>query len=178
MGQEKEIEAVGRLVVNKVLFFKTTNDISKQTILWTTAILLTMITGVTLFGCSRTKRISDNELSLGNLKQLGLALWKYTQDSKGVLPPLVNSTVVKSALSPYIKDADVFIQPASGKAYLSNTMLSRKRITDYPNPEHIVVLYESFPSNDNTRGVVFLNFHAERIPEQKWLQLKRHSGIR
>jgi hypothetical protein len=114
---------------------------------------------------------------LRNLKQLALAFEMYTQDYDGQLPRMTDPAAVKKALFPYVKTETVFVHPTTGEPYRPNPTLSHRQLTRIEQPEKVVAFYEGHPSAADTRGVVFADGHATRVPEAGWPRLKRASEI-
>ncbi len=108
---------------------------------------------------------------LQNLRAIGVALLAYARDGDKSLPPMQDAAAAKKALQPYTKDDSVFTPPSQ-----PNPSLSGKKLANFPKPEETVAFYENKPTND-TRGVLFLDGHTERIAETKWPALKKISNI-
>ena len=117
-----------------------------------------------------------NVQSMNNLKQVGLGLMMYTEDNGGRLPDLTDSAKMKQVLVKYISNDRVFVRPKTGEPYLPNPTLSGKPLKDLKAGE-IVVVYEATPADDETRAVLFLDGHVERIVDARWQELKKSSGI-
>jgi prepilin-type processing-associated H-X9-DG protein len=115
--------------------------------------------------------------SLDHLKQLGLALRLYTQDYDNRLPPMKDPVAAKQALLPYVGRESVFAHPTTGEPYQPNPALSHKKLTSLEWPETVVAFYEAHPLAPDTRGVLFADGHARRVPEAAWPQLKRASEL-
>jgi hypothetical protein len=108
---------------------------------------------------------------------LGLAVLMYAQDYNDTLPPMKDAITVQTALFPYVKNTMLFAHPSTHEPYLPNPALSGKRISQIRHPSQMVVLYEPSPEADGTRGVLFLDGRARRIPEAAWPRLKQTSKI-
>jgi hypothetical protein len=115
-----------------------------------------------------------NDASLSNLRKLGTALLTYERDRK-VLPLLTDVRTAQEELVLYVSSKDVFAQPETKKPYQPNPSLSGKKLADIAKPEKTVVFYEATASPDGTRGVLFLDGHADRIPENNWKRIKQDS---
>lgn len=123
------------------------------------------------------KRIlQSNEASLANLRKLGTAVMTYERERK-VLPLLTDARTAQEELVLYLSSKDVFVQPESKKPYQPNPSLSGKKLADVASPEKTVVIFEAAPSADGTRGALFLDGHAERVPETNWKRVKQDSRI-
>jgi hypothetical protein len=115
--------------------------------------------------------------SLSNLKQIGLAALMYMQDYNERLPPLKDIPTARRALKPYLRAEDLFEYPGTGAAYAANSRLSRRPLASIAAPARTVLFYETSPSASGTRGVVYLDGHARRVPEAEWPREKAKSGI-
>jgi len=115
--------------------------------------------------------------SESNLKQLGVAVFIYSQDYDEKFPPATSAAAFKKALLPYIKSEDAFIQPRTKQPYLPNPWLSSKNATVVANPTEFVLAYEAGPAPDGKRAVVYVDGHVKRIPETEWPQIKKTSHI-
>jgi hypothetical protein len=114
--------------------------------------------------------------SISNLKQIGLAMLMYSQDYKETLPPMSDAGQTKVKLMPYVKNEKIFVQPDTKDLYRPNPALSRKKLADVAAPAETVAFYEPNPM-DGTRGAVFVDGHAKRIPEAEWAKVKKASKI-
>ena len=115
--------------------------------------------------------------SVSNLKQLGLGLMQYVQDWDETLPSMKDAATVKTALLPYVKNEQLFMQPDTKRPYRPNASLSKRSLASFDNPATMVVLYEDAPEPDNTRAVAFLDGHVKRVPESEWPRLKSASHV-
>ncbi len=114
--------------------------------------------------------------SLKNLKRLGLGLNMWVQDHNETYPTIANAAAMKTALMPYVKDESAFVCPDTNEPYLPNPNLSGKSLSSIADVSNTVAFYEA-GATDGTRGVAFVDGHAERIAESQWPQLKQSSGI-
>lgn len=115
--------------------------------------------------------------STDNLKQIGLSLLMYTQDYDEVLPPMTDAAKVKSVLQPYCRNEKIFSNPATGKPYVPNAILSGKKLAHIANPATFAAFYEDAADRDGKRGVVYLDGHVARVSEAEWDKVKRASKI-
>jgi prepilin-type processing-associated H-X9-DG protein len=115
--------------------------------------------------------------SVRNLRHLGIAFAIYVQDYDDRLPPMTNPAVVKRALFPYAKSEFVFVHPTTREPYQPIPALSHRKLASIEQPEKVVAFYEAHPLTDGTRGVLFVDGHATRVPEATWPELKQASGI-
>lgn len=113
---------------------------------------------------------------LQNLREIGLAVIAYAQDGDKTLPDMKDAATTRKALEPYCKAKDVFTSPDTKELYAPNASLSGKKLADITGRENIVTFYDPKPVND-TRAVVFLDGHIERVSEAKWPALKKASKI-
>lgn len=118
-----------------------------------------------------------NSASLFNLKQIGLGLMQYMQDSEDVLPTMTSAATAKKALLPYLKNESLFVQPGTNSPYLPNSILSRKKLAHIANPSRMIAFYEGKPASDGLRAVLFLDGHVQRLNKKQWQLFKRGSKI-
>jgi hypothetical protein len=122
--------------------------------------------------------VEEDTSSLGNLKQLALALLMYADDYDEMLPDLKTPENMKQALLPYLRDDSIFSDPAGGKAYGVNSGLSQKNINDIAAPADTVVFYETRAGEKTgLRGVAFLDGHTQLVDDARWQQLKTISHL-
>lgn len=117
-------------------------------------------------------------LSLGNLKNLALALQMWLADHEDTLPDLSSMEAVGTTLDEYVKNRTVFTHPVTGQPYGVNSSLSGLRLLEVRDISNTAVFYEQTTWSDGTRGVAFLDGHAARVSPEKWQEIKRISGIR
>lgn len=134
--------------------------------------------------------------SVSNLKQIGLALFMYTQDYDEKIPPMVaarsadqihedvnsydinSQTTVQTRLQPYTKSVKLFLQPATNRPYLPNYKISRLALQDIKTPaSQTFMFYEDAPDSDGKRAVLYLDGHVARIDEDDFQQQRQQQGI-
>lgn len=131
-----------------------------------------------LFGEGAGEANSQEAASRSNLKQLSLAMVMYSQDWDEMLPPLENPEKMKAALSPYVKAEVMFTNPITRRPYLTNPILSHKKLAHIAFPADTAVIYEDSAAPDGTIGAAFLDGSARRVNEEEWERIKRVSKIR
>ncbi len=137
-----------------------------------------VMTAAILFPVFAQARLRAREVSsLSNLKQIGLATLMYQQDHDENFPPMKDLATVRSALHPYTKNNDIFVDPLSGLPYHANAYASRRSAATIESPAEFVLFYEATPAPDGTRAVVFADGHARRVPGPEWSRLKRLSHM-
>jgi hypothetical protein len=115
--------------------------------------------------------------SMHNLKQIATALNMYMSDWDDQMPPMKTFDAAKTALMPYCKNPNIFVQPETGKPYMVNPILSNHKAAHINNPSDMVVFYEAETNQDGTRCAAFMDGHCARIPEKEWADIKRRSRI-
>ena len=113
-----------------------------------------------------------NNSSLVNLRKVGTALILYERERK-VLPTLTDAKTAQSELELYVSGKNVFTHPQTKEPYQPNPALSGKRLGVIAKPEKTIVFYEAQPAADGSRGVLFVDGHAERVAEALWPKLKQ-----
>jgi len=136
-----------------------------------------VVTAQTQAEAQQAQNAAYDAQSQSNLKQIGLGLIQYTQDSDENLPPMQSAAVAKTAIFPYIKSEAVFRQPQTHEPYQPNTSLSGRSLASFNSPSTMVIYYEASPAPDGTRGVLFFDGHAKRFPEAEWPALKAASHV-
>ena len=120
---------------------------------------------------------SAADVSVSNLKQIGLGLIQYTQDNNETLPPMQSASAAKAALFPYIKSDSIFEQPPSHTFYRPNASLSRRKLASVDSPATMVAYFETSPQADGRRAVLFLDGHVKRLEDPEWQQAKAASHV-
>ena len=109
------------------------------------------------------------EMSNFNLRRLGQTL---KQQSTWQPLPLRDANALRQALRNQHMPVTMLREPATNETYHLNTALAGKKVDRLGNRKNLVVVYEATPSSDNTRGVLFADWHVERVPEWKWEQVR------
>lgn len=144
--------------------------------------LLLLFFCVFLHGCSPSRRISYDEISQTNLKQIGLAITLYAQDHGNHIPPMHDATLLEAALAPYIEKnnlsgSSVFVQPETKHHYSVNKWLSGKSIADIyksnPNAARDILLYEDQAAPNGTVAFLELDGRVYRVPNSEWNNMKK-----
>ena len=117
-------------------------------------------------------------VSLGNLRQLGLAVSMYTQDYDETLPPMKSYAKFKEVLTPYVKNLNAFLNPITRTPYALNEAITSHKLAHLLKPVEMAVIYEAEPAPDGTRGVVFLDGHVLRADDAEWTLIKKRSKIK
>jgi hypothetical protein len=123
----------------------------------------------------------EEEVVEDNLDQIAIALEMYTIDHGDVLPPMTTQAEWEEALSWYVADSSVFVDPATEEPYPINASLSGVELASMETPAMIVAVYEAQLRDDGTRKVVFADGSTGYIAEDAWAGMggmKSASGIR
>jgi hypothetical protein len=110
--------------------------------------------------------------SVSNLKQVSLGILMYVQDYDEIYPPLRDAKQTKELVMPYIKNEQVFLDPATKQPYGMNLDLSYRAQAEIERPAETVVLFETSPGPDGMRAVAFGDGHVKRIPESEWAPME------
>lgn len=113
-----------------------------------------------------------NAASVSNLRQINLGLLIYAQDYDERLPPMKDAESAKSLLSPYVKNEQLFLQPATGRPYQPNPVLAGRLLAEVDEPSETVTFHEPDAAPDQTRGVAFVDGHVTRLSEAEWRPLE------
>jgi len=109
------------------------------------------------------------EMSNFNLRRLGQVL---RQQSRWQALPLRDTNALRQSLRNQHAPVSLLRDPANNETYHLNTELAGKKPDLIGNRKALAMIYEAAPSTDNTRGVLFADWHVERIPEWKWEQVR------
>ena len=120
---------------------------------------------------------SPELVSINNLSQIGSAIAQYLEDFNEIFPPMKSRSDFKNALQPYLKSESVFLNPLTKEPYVLNDILSEHKLAHISNPTTFIAAYEAEAASDSTRGVVFVDGHAKRVPEAEWALWKKRSKI-
>jgi prepilin-type processing-associated H-X9-DG protein len=112
----------------------------------------------------QAKRSAKAAACLSHLKQVSTAVLMLMGDSGDKL--LLSSAKLKTKLAPYVKNADLFVCPESGKAYSFNDNLIGRKGSSFKNPAQVVMLYEGSKGvldfrHDGRACVAFMDGHCK-----------------
>ena len=97
---------------------------------------------------------------VANLRQLGLGILEYTQDSDTKLPPLQNEQRFETVLSPYVRRPSAFVNPLTGMNYALNAALSYVTVTQVSNPAQTWLIRDQGINPDGTFRTLFVDNHV------------------
>ena len=99
-------------------------------------------------------KIRRRSACMSNLKQLGLGLTQYAQDSDEVLPSGVNAAGNgwAGAIYPFIKNTSVYHCPSDPLkepyiSYAENQNIVKQKLMDFTNPTDTIAFYETSTLN-------------------------------
>ena len=115
--------------------------------------------------------------SVSNLSQIGSAIVQYLEDYNEIFPPMRNRSDFKTAIASYLKNEAALLNPLTKEPYVLNDILSEHKLAHISNPTTFIVAYEAEAASDSTRGVVFVDGKAKRVPEEEWSLWKKRSKI-
>lgn len=119
-------------------------------------------------------------LSLDHLLRIGRALDSYALEGNGKIPPMSNIASLRRALVPLmgVRDTD-FVNPYTNQPYeLDSSLAGRDYAHLKAHAPRTVFAFEATVAPDGTRGVLFVNGEALRVPEREWVRLAKASGLR
>jgi hypothetical protein len=131
---------------------------------------------VLLTPTATTRQQAVNLRSLNRLKQLGEALSRYWQDHDERFPPMKSVVAARHALLAYVAEGSAFVHPETKQPYLPNPALSHLPLAALAKPWRTVAFYEARAAADGTRGVLFADGRAGRVPAAEWRQLLQTMG--
>ena len=131
-----------------------------------------------------------NQISVSNLKQIGLGLMQYVQDYDEKFPPMRSAqsmaqirrpynarelTTVQQVVQPYVKSTQIFAHPITRQIYRPNLNLSGRSLATIQDPARTVAFYEAAPAADGTRAVLYADGHVTREAETNWARIRAAS---
>ncbi|HEX8551556.1 MAG TPA: hypothetical protein VF681_08360 [Abditibacteriaceae bacterium] len=123
--------------------------------------------------------------SQSNLKQIGLGMAQYAQDTNNALPPMTKFDDFKKELMPYLKTESIWTNPATQKPYALNAFLEGKKREDLMlNPRgdqlttaEIIAVYEAEADDQGRRNALYLDGHVKQLSTTAWTEAKAKSRI-
>ena len=109
------------------------------------------------------------EMSNYNLRRLGQILSQYGRYQP---LPMRDMNALRQMMRNQNAPVSLLRDPANNETYHINTALAGKKTDRIGNLKSVVMVYEAAPSTDNTRGVLYADWHVERVPEWKWEQIR------
>jgi hypothetical protein len=91
------------------------------------------------------------------------------------MPPLKDLAATEALSTLGTWPASPFQHPDTKEPYKANARTREKPLKQIAKPDRAIVFYEASTAPDGTRGVVFANGRARRIPEAEWAQLLKAS---
>lgn len=136
-------------------------------------------------GCSRAPQMSDDDaraLTASRLKQLAVAVKRYSERNRDVLPDLSTPEAMKADLKGYfgehpVGSEEILLHPTTGQPFQPNPSLSKVNELTIDDSEKRVLLYEDPASTNDTRAVIYEDGHFKRLPESDWPAIKAYSKI-
>jgi len=120
---------------------------------------------------------SATEAALSSLMKLAFVIDWYTLDHNEKLPPMQGPDALKKALSPYLEDESVLVQPETHESYRPNPVLSGKKKAHIKYPDQMIMLYQPSPDSDGRRWVLFLDGHFDQVTAAQWEHFKKLSKL-
>lgn len=114
--------------------------------------------------------------SANNLEQLGIAIKQYQQAHKMDLPPSSNMYAFKKAVTPYVKNENIFRQPGNKAFYVSDD-LSKQTVATFVTASTVLV-YEAQPDADGLRNVLFADGSVRAVNRNEWTRNRKELGIK
>ena len=114
------------------------------------------VDGHVVHGIFGQKHRSDRN----NLDQIGQATIQYTQDNNNNLPPTNSYNAFEMALSPYLSDPSVFVNPATGLPYTLNAAISGLPIFAIADPSTTELARDSRLNQDGSLNILYVDGHV------------------
>jgi prepilin-type processing-associated H-X9-DG protein len=107
---------------------------------------------------------------VSNCKQLAMGMLMYAQDYDEKLPPMKTSAKFQKAVMPYIKNAKIFLCPATQKPYALNATLNHKSMAKIKTLATTAAIFDAKPHADGMYSVAYVDGHVKRekkVPRTK-----------
>ena len=83
-------------------------------------LIIVVLAALTLVGINRVRDSTRRAVSMGNLRQLGVAMTAFTAENNGYLPVTrLGSTYWPQVIYPYVGSPEVFVRPGTKKVPVS-----------------------------------------------------------
>ncbi|BDI34454.1 hypothetical protein CCAX7_65050 [Capsulimonas corticalis] len=112
---------------------------------------------------ARAREKAREDVSMNNLRSLGLASLQFTQDHDEKLPPLDTMEHFKAAVSQYIpaqNGQDLYTEPGANVPYALNAKISKKSLETFSDPTKVVLIREAVPHSDGKIATVYVDGHV------------------
>ena len=133
------------------------------------------------------RRQLNHHLVASKSAKLHAAIVLYAIHNNWCLPPMSNAQEIQKALSPYISDVSIFVNPVTHHLFQPNGSLSNHRIRNIAHPSQVVAFYDihspepgydknelvSYPKVD----LLFLDGTVSTIPSYDWPKYRLASKI-
>ena len=119
-----------------------------------------------------------NTASVRTLTTLGNGMMRFIR-ARGTFPQLSNpiNWDAKRAFYPYVGDERLFMHLSTQRMYLWNQNLNGKKAANFKSKQSTVLFYEAENGGDDTRGVLFMDGHVERLNAAHWARVRKASKI-
>jgi hypothetical protein len=155
-------------------------ELSPVAIIGAIAAVVIAIVGAVAFMNRPTQAQSnlDKDPSSVKLRTLAGAILQYNDDH-GVLPELKTSADLQKLFPDGAagKAGPVWQMPGTPDDYAVNPVISGKKMSDLPNANKIVAVYEPGSDSLAARKVAMLDGHVESVSKDAWPSVKSSSGI-
>jgi hypothetical protein len=111
------------------------------------------------------------------LKQLFAAVQRFRADNGDVLPNLSDLPQAQAALSPYVRNAESWRDPVSGKLVRPNARLSGRRMAHLKPFASSLILFYSEPDPSGKRSVLRLDGVVRRVSPEEWERLSANGSV-
>ncbi len=135
---------------------------------------LALLLGGTVFAGLPQKKgrelsLDPRAVTVGNIKQVGLALLMYATDYDDVYPWAQNTLTVKGVTYPYVMNRSVWrTHNPSGGEFLFNLSIGGVEFSTIPRPAKTVAFHESKPWPDSKRCVGYADGSARVVDAPTW----------
>jgi len=97
---------------------------------------------------------------VGQSRQLGLAIMRFSTDNNEVLPPLDTYDHFEQALLPYTGSSSIFTSPDSGLNYQIDSSLNGQNLSNISSPSTTWITRDAVVNNDGTFNTGYVDGHT------------------
>ncbi|HEX8551393.1 MAG TPA: BON domain-containing protein [Abditibacteriaceae bacterium] len=111
--------------------------------------------------------------SVRTLEILGRGVRQAIYSNNGIVPKVgkVVTAQLRRAFYPHVHDERTWRNPMTDEYYTPNPAISGLKLSRVTNTKFLPAFYEAEAASDDTRGVLFLDGHVERVSVARWQRI-------